>query len=134
MEQCFAAKVFIVDDDEAVVESLVAILGAMGIPADGFASALDILAKADSLESGCLLIDVCMPECNGFELGDRLRAAGVRLPTIFMTSHEALASEARTPERGAFAVLEKPIREDRLMATVQEALRRDGLPPWTWAP
>jgi two-component system response regulator FixJ len=114
--------VLIVDDDPAVRDSLSALLQAAGLQARTFETGRDLLKACGSVGRGCILLDVCLPDQDGFQVFHALKDAAVRLPVIFITAHETQAEKARTAIKGAFAVLEKPIREDILMATIAGAM------------
>ena len=119
------ATVFIVDDDAAVRDSLSALLQAAGLRARTFETGRDLLNARGSLARGCILLDVCLGDEDGFQVFQALRAAAVGLPVIFITAHENMAEKARTVAADAFAVLQKPIPDDLLMATIARAMR-DG--------
>ena len=77
--------IFVVDDDVAVRQSLVRLLRSTGWCAESFASAGDFLARAPLTGPGCVLLDVQMPGMNGLELHERMTAAGICLPVVFLT-------------------------------------------------
>src|SRR5262245_66189527 len=87
MASAGARTVYVVDDDEAVRDSLALLLRGAGLKARAFASPLDFLA--DYRESGpdCLVLDVRMPKMSGLELQDRLAARGAHIPIIFIRGH-----------------------------------------------
>ena len=100
--------VHIVDDDEAVRQSLAFLLSTAGIPVRVYESATSFLASLASLQSGCLITDVRMPDMTGIELLQRLRAKNIKLPVIVITGHgdiplavEAMKSGARRFHREA---------------------------------
>ncbi len=116
------STVFVLEDDTAVRESLTALLEAVGMRTQAFACGNDIVQSASTLVDGCLLLDISLPDYDGFEVLRMLREAEVRLPAIFMTGQEMLAQRARAPRFGAFAVLDKPINDALLLSTLTDAL------------
>lgn len=118
-----AETVFIVDDDAGVRESLQVLLEAAGLRSRVFASAGEILRCARVMTAGCLLVDVGLPDHNGFEVLILLRRAGVALPAIFMTGENHGAVQARASKLGAHAVLQKPLSEKWLLQAVTGAMR-----------
>lgn len=120
----------VVDDDEAVRDSLRALLEAYDLHVLTFASAHDYLEegiKSDRTRTGrtCLILDVHMPEVDGITLLRQMRAAGAGIPVIVITGRtdRSIRESARTA--GAYAVLDKPVREAELMAAIHNALELD---------
>jgi FixJ family two-component response regulator len=111
----------VVDDDEAVRDALDSLLSALGYPVRTFASADDFIERSGAIRTACLISDVQMPGMNGVELMEHLEQSGAAIPTILVSaySHEALRSRAlRT---GAIAWLDKPVRQDELLASIDRA-------------
>lgn len=117
-----AGTVFIVDDDASVRESLQVLLEAAGLWTRVFGSAGEILRCSRVMTAGCLLLDVCLPDHNGFEVLILLRRAGVALPAIFMTGGNYGAVQARAAKLGAHAVLQKPLSDKWLLQAVTGAM------------
>jgi FixJ family two-component response regulator len=119
----------IVDDDESVRESLTGLLRSNGYDARPFGSAEEFLAKLDSIEMDCAILDVTMPGLSGADLQERLLSRGSRLPLVFITARTEPGLHARLLERGALACLVKPFHEDDLVEAVNAAIcekRREG--------
>ena len=116
--------VFVVDDDDAVRDALVKLLGVDGLDARGFASAQAFLASLTPDLAGCLVLDVCLPDIDGLELQRVLAERGVDLPIVFLTGHGDIPMSSRAFRAGAFDFLEKPVRGDRFLAIVRAALAR----------
>lgn len=114
--------VHIVDDDEAMRDSLLFLLDASGIKARAYESATEFLDQAASLEPGCILTDVRMPQINGLEMVRRLKAVGVALPVIVMTGHADLALAIEAMRAGVIDFLEKPFEDEALLAALRQAL------------
>ena len=116
-----AGTVFIVEDDIGVRDSLLALLQAAGWRTMAFGTGGEVLRCSGTLNEGCLLLDICLPDYDGFEVLTSLRRAGVGLPVIFMTGEERRAEQARAAGIGAFAVLQKPLSEAPLLAAIARA-------------
>jgi FixJ family two-component response regulator len=87
-----------------------------------FASPRELLERGHPLEVSCLLLDVQLPGMSGFELHDRLLAAGLQAPVIFVTGHPGEEARARAREAEAVALLEKPVDDRDLSAAINRAL------------
>jgi two-component system response regulator FixJ len=115
-------QIFIVDDDEAVRESLAALLISYGYSATTFPSALHFLARANRNASGCLIADVRMPDMDGLELQERAAAEFPNLSVVIITGHGDVPIAVRAMKAGAIDFIEKPFSEDTILETVQHAL------------
>ncbi|CAB5154046.1 response regulator transcription factor [Burkholderia cenocepacia] len=120
-----AAIVAIVDDDEAVRDGLALLLRSVGLVTRCYPGAAAFLADADDPVLGCVLLDVRMPGMSGLDALDALRARR-DLPVIVMTGHGNVDACRRAFKRGALDFLRKPVDDDELIDTVQQALRRQA--------
>lgn len=118
------AVVHIVDDDESLRRALQRLLRAGGYTALTYGTAAAILEAAPRL-SGCILLDLRMPDMDGLEVQARLSKLGIRLPVIVVTGHGDVPTAVRAMKAGAHDFLEKPIDEEMLLVAVQAAFR-DG--------
>lgn len=116
------ALVHVIDDDDAVRESLGFLFASAGVPAKTYESPTKFLEAAAGLSKGCIVTDVRMPEMNGVELMRRVREMGVRLPFIVMTGHGDVPMAVEAMKSGASDFLEKPFRDDDLLSAVQAAM------------
>ena len=116
------ALAHIIDDDDAVRDSLAVLLDAAGIAARTYDSATKFLAVARGLGAGCVLTDVRMPDLDGLALQRRLTEAGVTMPVIVMTGHGDVPIAVAALKAGAADFLEKPFDDERLIAAVRAAL------------
>ena len=116
----------IVDDDEAVRESLFDLLQVEGLPARTFSSAAAFLADDTPGGFDCLITDVRMPEIDGIELQRQLRARGSLMPVIFITSLTDEAMRLRALLDGATAWFTKPVTDETLLQALRVALARPG--------
>jgi two-component system, LuxR family, response regulator FixJ len=117
-----SAIVSVVDDDEAMRDSLLLLLHSEGIAAKAFASADQFLRDSDPNRPGCLLVDVRMPGMTGLELLDRLQKAGSPLPVIIITGHGDVPMAVTALKAGALDFFEKPFDENLLLASIRDAL------------
>ncbi|MFB0934316.1 MAG: response regulator, partial [Propionivibrio sp.] len=117
--------VHIVDDDEAIRDSLSWLLQSRNISCRTYASAESFLEAWDASFAGCLLLDIRMGEMSGNELFDRLVERGCKLPVIFLTGHGDVPLAVSTLKNGAFDFVEKPCNDNQLVDRVVEALKLD---------
>jgi len=116
--------VFIVDDDSSVRRSLERLIQSVGLSAKSFASAAQFLQSGHGQETGCLILDVRMPEISGLELQDKLAVAGVQLPIVFVSGHGTVPMSVRAMKAGALDFLQKPFDEQDLLDAVYRAIDR----------
>lgn len=123
--------VAIVDDDPSVRTSLSRLCAALGLSATAYASGSEFLAALDDGASctDCLLLDMYMPEMNGFELLRHLTARGTHIPTIVCTGGDIPEGLAHDIAAGSVGYLRKPIAAADLLAAIEQALLgRDQAP------
>lgn len=114
----------IVDDDDALRNSLDDLIRSIGFRTQGFPSAEAFLSSNQACDTACLILDVRMPGMNGLELQRKMVAANWRIPIIFITSHADDGARARALEAGAVAFLYKPFREEELLNAIDAALHK----------
>ena len=119
-----ATPIYIVDDDEAVRDSLAVQLEAVGFTVTAFASSLDFLQKAPTLTPGCLISDVRMPDIDGLDLQNRLTELKLDFPVIIMTGHGDVSLAVRAMKAGAVDFIEKPFSETAILDSIKLAQRR----------
>ncbi len=118
--------VYIVDDDEAVRNSLRFLLKSVGLPTRAFASAQEFLDAYPASQPGCLVLDVRMPAMSGLELQQQLNLRGAIIPVIFITGHGDIPMAVEAMQHGAFDFLQKPFRDQDLIDRIQRALAGDA--------
>ena len=118
--------VFIVDDDEAVRDSIYELALSVGLKAQTFRSALDYLDGFDATRPGCLVLDVRMAHMSGLALRDRLDALGARIPIVFISGHGDIGMAVAAVKAGAVDFVQKPYHEQQLLDAINEALARDA--------
>ena len=113
----------IVDDDDAVRNSLDDLIRSIGFRTQGFPSAEAFLSSHQARATTCLILDVRMPGMNGLDLQRQMVAADWRIPIIFITSHADDGARARALNAGAVDFLYKPFREEELVNAIDAALK-----------
>ena len=116
-------RVYVIDDDEAVRDSLDFLLGSADFHVTLFESALDFFNALPSIEFGCVVTDVRMPDIDGIELLKRLKT-GSMFPVVIMTGHGDVPLAVEAMKLGAVDFLEKPFEDDRLIGMIEAALRK----------
>jgi two-component system response regulator FixJ len=120
------AVVHVIDDDEAVRESLRFLLKTAGHAVQTYESATVFLRDQPKAKSGCVVTDVRMPDISGIDLLHRLRELQVHLPVIVITGHGDVPLAVEAMKSGALDFLEKPFNDDALLNAVDAALRHHG--------
>jgi len=121
------AIVHVIDDDEAIRQSLAFLLQAAKLEVKTYASATAFLEAPPDTASGCVITDVRMPGMSGVDLLRRLKELEIAVPVIVITGHGDVALAVEAMKVGAVDFLEKPFEDDVLLASVQSALKRqDG--------
>ena len=118
--------VFVVDDDDAVRNSLRFLLKSVGLPTQTLASATEFLQSYQQSQPGCLVLDVRMPAMSGLELQQQLNLRGATIPVIFITGHGDIPMAVEAMQHGAFDFLQKPFRDQDLIDRIQKALAKDA--------
>jgi RNA polymerase sigma factor (sigma-70 family) len=117
--------IYLVDDDEALRDSLVWLLESQGFKVEAFASAEAFLRVWRPEFNGCLLLDVRMPGMSGLELHERLRAHYCTLPVIFITGHGDVPMAVAALKKGAVDFIEKPFNDAELLRIVNQCLANE---------
>jgi len=117
-------RVYIVDDDEAVRDSLSVLLESRAFVVRGFGSAPEFLAAAPSLPVGCLIVDIRMPEMDGLELQQHLIDRSLGFPLIVITGHGDVPLAVRAMKAGAVDFIEKPFTSEAILDSLEVALSR----------
>jgi two-component system response regulator FixJ len=111
----------VVDDDRDVRRSISFMLNAGSLQSRPFASGPDLLEALPELQPGSVLLDIRMPEMDGFQVMAELAGRGIEWPVIVMTGHGEVSVAVRAMKVGAVDFLEKPFREDMLMGSLERA-------------
>jgi len=118
--------VFIVDDNEAIRDSLRWLFESRGFIAEAFDCAAAFLAAHEEDPPGCAVLDVRMPGMTGPELHDELRRRGWRLPVLFLSGHGDVPLAVEALKKGALDFVEKPFNDNDLVDRVARCLRSDA--------
>jgi two-component system response regulator FixJ len=114
--------VHVIDDDQALREVLSFQLGSAGIHVRTYDSAAGFLKLASTVQAGCIITDVRMPDLSGIDLLRRLRQLNVTVPVIVITAHGDIPLAVEAMRLGAVDFLEKPFEDEVLLASVRSAL------------
>jgi two-component system, LuxR family, response regulator FixJ len=117
-------KVYVIDDDEAMRDSLDFLLDSAGFQVALFESAHNFIETLSSIEFGCVVSDVRMPGIDGIELLKRVKASTSLLPVVIMTGHGDVPLAVEAMKLGAADFVEKPFEDDRLIGMIDAALRQ----------
>lgn len=120
-----APTVFVVDDDEAMQESLSWVIQSVGLPVKTFSSAQAFLAEYEPKQTGCLLLDVRMNGMSGPELQTQLNALNIKIPIIFISGHGDIPLAVRAMKAGAIDFLTKPCNDQVLLESINKAIQID---------
>lgn len=114
--------VHVIDDDEAARHALGFLLDCAGIDARTYESAVAFLKAVPTMEHGCIVTDVRMPEMSGVELIGRLKALGVPDPVIVITGHADVPLAIQAMKAGVADFIEKPFSDETILGSVRAAL------------
>jgi two-component system response regulator FixJ len=117
-------NVYVIDDDEAVRDSLDFLLGAADFHVTLFESAHKFLDAISTVDFGCVVSDVRMPGIDGIELLKRLKASRSVFPVVIMTGHGDVPLAVEAMKLGAVDFLEKPFEDERIIGMIDVALRQ----------
>ena len=120
-EQC----VYIVDDDEAMRDSLQWLIESQGLAVRTFAAAERFLAACGDAMAGCIVLDVRMPGMSGLEMYEKLNARHCTLPVIFITGHGDVPMAVSALKKGAVDFIEKPFGDKDMLRLVGQCLELD---------
>ncbi|MFO1014220.1 MAG: response regulator FixJ [Caulobacteraceae bacterium] len=116
--------VHVIDDDDAMRDSLGFLLEMQGFDCRLYESADRFVKELPNLEPGCIITDIRMPGLSGLELVQKLKEAKVALPVIVVTGHGDVSLAVEAMKAGVVDFLEKPFPDDVLLASVNDALAR----------
>src|SRR6476469_3067741 len=119
------AIVFVVDDDPSMRKALSNLFRSVGLRAEVFGSARELLESELPEVASCLVLDVRLPGPSGLDFQAELARANIDIPIIFITGHGDIPMTVRAMKAGAVDVLTKPVREQDLLDAIRVALERD---------
>jgi len=120
------STVFVVDDDDAVRDSITELAESVGLKTEGYASALSFLEVFDPGRPGCLVLDVRMADMSGLLLQQRLNEMESNLPVIVITGHGDVPMAVEAMRSGALDFIQKPYREQALLDSINNALVKNA--------
>ena len=120
--------VYVVDDDQGMLDSTVWLLESVGLKALPFTSGRAFLDACEPNRPACVLLDVRMPGMGGLNVQEELRRRGIELPLIFVSGHADVPIVVRAFRAGAVDFIEKPYNEQLLLDSVQQALASRAQP------
>jgi len=120
------AIVYVVDDDQAVRESLKWLIESINLRVCCYKSAQAFLDQCPPDAHGCLVLDVRMPGMSGLELQEKLTSVGIHLPVLIITGHADVPMAVRALNAGAHDFIEKPFNDQVLLDRIQTAIQADG--------
>jgi RNA polymerase sigma factor (sigma-70 family) len=120
------ATVFVVDDDEAMRNSLKWLVETENLRVETFASAHEFLDAYYPGRAGCILLDVRMPGMSGLDLQAHLRGENIRIPIIIITGHGDVPMAVQAMKAGALDFIEKPFDDELLLSSIRRALALDA--------
>lgn len=115
--------VHLIDDDEGVREALAILLTEAGFMVKTHKSGTEFLTRLESVNSGCIVSDIRMPGIDGLELQQRLKAAKVTLPLLFITGHGDIQMAVQAIREGALDFIEKPFDDAILVEAINNAVK-----------
>ncbi len=119
------ANVFVVDDDQAMRNSLKWLIESVGMHVETYASADEFIRNYYPGRAGCLLLDVRMPGMSGLELQQHFQENQIKIPIIIITGHGDVPMAVRAMKAGAVDFIEKPFNDELLLQSIRTALNMD---------
>lgn len=120
-----AQCVYVIDDDAQVREAVSSLLESVGIECQTLSTAAEFMSGFSASHSGCVVLDVRMPDLGGLELQQWLAEQRSPLPVIFLTAHADVPLAVRVLKQGAIDLIQKPFNEQELLEAVQRGLALD---------
>ena len=118
------SQVYVVDDDLSVREGVGRLIRSAGLIVKTFPTAQELIASLQLELPSCLVLDVQLPDINGFELQPQLAKKGLQVPIIFLTGYGDIPQSVRAMKAGAIEFLTKPFRDEELLNAIDQAIER----------
>src|SRR5271157_4467925 len=118
------SEVYVLDDDVSVREGVASLIRSVGLKVRTFASTQEFLANLQKERPSCLVLDIQLPDINGFELQQELATKDIQIPIIFLTGHGDIPMSVRAIKAGALEFLTKPFDDEYLLEAIQNAIAR----------
>src|ERR1700757_1406338 len=123
MNESFS-QIYVVDDDIAVRESVGRLIRSAGMNVKAFATVREVLASLKKEVPSCLVLDIQLPDIDGFELQEQLARKDLQIPIIFLTGHGDIPMSVRAIKAGALEFLTKPFDDEYLLKAIRSAIGR----------
>ena len=120
--------VAVVDDEQSVRKALARLFRSAGLAVETFGSGSEFLDSMGARQPDCVVLDLHMPEMDGFEVQTCLARLDPRLPVIVVTGHDSEKNRVRALQNGARAYLSKPVDDGQLLGAIRRALAGEGKP------
>lgn len=118
-------NVYVVDDDQAVRDSLRWLIESVGLNVTTFSNGQELLENFNEPDISCLVLDVRMPGISGLDLQQRLKNLNSKVPVIIVTGHADVPMAIQAMKAGAFDFIEKPYSDQLLLERIQCAIEQD---------
>lgn len=115
-------RIAVVDDNHSVRKALQRLLRSVNLDADAYGSGREFLDALGDARPDCLVLDLQMPEMNGFELQQHLAESGIHLPVVVITGHDEPGMRAQCMAAGASTYLRKPLDDKVLLDAINTAI------------
>jgi FixJ family two-component response regulator len=119
------AVVAVIDDDGNIRDAIESLLQSVGLPVKSYASVAEFISGRQSVDLGCLVLDVRLPGKGGLEFYEDLIRADIHLPVVFISGHADVPMSVRAMKAGAVEFLTKPVRHQDLLDAIRLALEQD---------
>jgi DNA-binding NtrC family response regulator len=120
------SQIYVVDDDVSVREGVGRLIRSAGLKVKTFPTAHEIIASLEQELPSCLVLDIQLPDINGFELQQKLAKKNLQVPIIFLTGYGDIPLSVRAMKAGAIEFLTKPFRDEELLNAIYQAIERGG--------
>ena len=120
------SEVYVLDDDVSVREGVASLIRSVGLKVRTFASTQEFLASLQKERPSCLVLDIQLPDINGFELQQELATKDIQIPIIFLTGHGDIPMSVRAIKAGALEFLTKPFDDEYLLEAIRNAIARQS--------
>jgi DNA-binding NtrC family response regulator len=117
-------QIYVVDDDVSVREGVGRLIRSAGLNVKTFSTAHEIIASLEQELPSCLVLDVQLPDINGFELQQQLAKKNLQVPIIFLTGYGDIPQGVRAMKAGAIEFLTKPFCDEELLNAIDQAIKR----------
>jgi two-component system, LuxR family, response regulator FixJ len=118
--------IYVIDDEPSILKAFQRLLRSENLPVSGFSSSEEFLKELSVKEGDCLILDLVMPEMNGFSLMEELRLRNISMPIIVVTAHDSPEGRERAKQLGAKAFFRKPVDAQALVDSVNWAMKKNG--------